>query len=147
MTISVLCRYSWNWCNGVAPRSTTPGCNTPCGASFIWHLLFLLDTIHHGENHVIFEEIPQARHVTSAGRGECPYSQLHRFTEVFWGLLEFQGGLLGYSISNVSRHLRWLEGLATAWVRAHRECLLYQTSLESGVKGCPSPPAGTHNFA
>jgi len=88
----------------------------------------------HGANYcVLFDEVPQARHFTPACPGECLCSRLNRFTEVYWALLEFQGGLVGYAMNDITRLGRWLEGLATTWVRRHRGCLIYQASLEPGA--------------
>ena len=71
---------------------------------------------HHVSECVFYEEVPEARHLPSPGALECLSSRLHRYYEIYFGILEIQGGRI--NTPEAGRELTsWLAGLIERWTK------------------------------
>jgi len=76
---------------------------------------------HHVSECVLYEEVPEARHLPSPGALECLCSRLHRYYETYFGILEIQGGRINTPEAG-REFTSWLAGLFERWTKTRPAC-------------------------
>lgn len=112
-------------------------CDTTEDESVVNHRFrqFLVQHIVHLHNNehtsgcVIYDDVPVIRHHTSPGGPECRCTKIYRYYEIYFGILEVQGGQIHTPDVDLYEFPQWLRGLYEECIRFRQACIQLRHQL------------------